>query len=274
MLYDGKSPTDCLVAVSYGFPSKPRTLKVLNLFFGINVARKIDMSKAIFIALSGAILKEKQMEVISQNLANSNSSAYKKVRVAFKDYIISPESEADGKIMSELADVSTDFSTGGIHQTGNALDVALEGNGFLALEKNSYTRRGDLKRNSEGYLTTQTGIPVLGLKGTPIYLPEGKLEIGPSGEVSVNQTQLDTLKIVDFTNKGSLMRLGEDLFQTDDPGSPAMPLVKQGHLEGSNVEVVKEMTQIVMTLREFQAFQKVIQGIDDADSKMIEVARI
>ena len=79
---------------------------------------------------------------------------------------------------------------------------------------------------------------------------------------------------MDFAKKDSLTRLGEDLFQTDAPGSPAKTLVKQGHLEGSNVEVVKEMTQIIMTLREFQAFQKVIQGFDDADSKMIDVARI
>ena len=232
------------------------------------------MSKAIFIALSGAILKEKQMELISQNLANSNSSAYKKMRVTFKDYLISPESEQEGRIMSELASVTTDFSTGGIQKTGNSLDVALEGNGFFALQDNRFTRRGDFKRNSEGYLTTQTGIPVLGIRGTPIYIPQGKLEIGPGGEVSVNQTQLDTLKVVDFTNKDSLTRLGQDMFQTDDPGSPAKTLIKQGHLEGSNVEVVNEMTQIIITLREFQAFQKVIQGFDEVDSKMIEVARI
>jgi flagellar basal-body rod protein FlgF len=232
------------------------------------------MSNAIFIALSGAILKEKQMELISQNLANSNSSAYKKMRAVFKDYLTSPESEQEGKIMGDLASITTDFSNGGIHQTGNTLDIALEGDGFFALENNRFTRRGDFKISTEGQLTTQTGIPVLGLNGAPIYLPPGKLEIGPGGEVTVNQAQLDTLKVVDFAKKDSLARLGEDLFQTDDPGSPAKTLVKQGHLEGSNVEVVKEMTQIIMTLREFQAFQKVIQGFDDADSKMIDVARI
>ncbi len=92
--------------------------------------------------------------------------------------------------------------------------------------------------------------------------------------MNINQTPVDTIKVVDFPNKGSLTRLGEDLFRTEEPGIPAKALIKQGHLEGSNVEVVKEMTQIIMTLREFQAFQKVIQGFDDADSKMIEVARI
>jgi flagellar basal-body rod protein FlgF len=232
------------------------------------------MSKAIFIALSGAVLKEKQMEIISQNLANSNSSAYKKMRVAFKDYLTSPESEQEGKIMSELSSVSTDFSTGSFHQTGNPLDIALEGKGFFALEGNFFTRRGDFKRNSEGYLTTQSGIPVLGSRGVPIDIPQGKLEIGPGGEVIVNQTPVDTLKLVDFANKDSLTRLGEDLFQSNDPGSSAKAVFKQGHLEGSNVEVVKEMTQIIMTLREFQAFQKIIQGFDDIQTKMIDVARI
>jgi flagellar basal-body rod protein FlgF len=232
------------------------------------------MSKAIFIALSGAVLKEKQMEIISQNLANSNSSAYKKMRATFKDYLTSQESEQEGKIMSELASVSTDFSTGSFHQTGNPLDIALEGNGFFALEGNRFTRRGDFKRNSEGYLTTQSGIPVLGLRGVPVDIPQGKLEIGPGGEVMVNQNPVDTLKVVDFANKDSLTRLGEDLFQTNDPGSSAKALFKQGYLEGSNVEVVKEMTQIIMTLREFQTFQKIIQGFDEAQTKMLEVARI
>ncbi|MEW6187365.1 MAG: flagellar basal body rod C-terminal domain-containing protein, partial [Thermodesulfobacteriota bacterium] len=82
------------------------------------------------------------------------------------------------------------------------------------------------------------------------------------------------IKIVDFPEKDSLLRLGEDLFETDSPGIPAGAEVRQGHLEGSNVEVVKEMTHIIMTLREFQAFQKIIQGFDEASSKLNEVARL
>ncbi|MEW6184281.1 MAG: flagellar hook basal-body protein, partial [Thermodesulfobacteriota bacterium] len=145
------------------------------------------MSKAIFIALSGAILKEKQMELISQNLANSNSSAYKKLKISFKDYLVNPESEQEGKIMSDVSVVSTDFANGGMQRTGNPLDVALEGSGFITLGNNRYTRRGDLKRNDDGYLATQSGLQVMGAGG-PIFLPEGKVEIGPGGEVSVNQT--------------------------------------------------------------------------------------
>jgi len=232
------------------------------------------MSNPIYIALSGAVLKEKQMEIISQNLANSNSSAYKKMQAIFKDYLTSQENEQEGTIMSEISSVNTDFSNGGIHQTGNTLDIALEGDGFFALGNNRFTRRGDFKISNDGDLTTQSGISVLGSNGTPVHLPPGKLEIGPGGELTVNHAQVDTLKIVDFAKKDSLTRLGEDLFQTDAPGTPAKALVKQGHLESSNVEVVKEMTQIIMTLREFEAYQKVIQQFDEIQTKMIDVAQI
>jgi flagellar basal-body rod protein FlgF len=230
------------------------------------------MHKGIFIALSGAVLNERQMEVISQNLANSNSLAYKKIKMAFKDYLVSPNSEQSGKIMAEIAALPTDFSNGGLNQTGNPLDLALEGNGFMALENNQFTRRGDLKRSLEGYLTTQTGIKVLGAKG-PIKIPEGKLEIGPTGEVNVNQVPVGIIKLVDFADKNLLTRLGEDLFQTDEAGTPTKALLKQGYLEGSNVNIINEMSQMISTLREFQAYQKIIQSFDDTTSKMNEIAR-
>ncbi len=231
------------------------------------------MNKGIFIALSGAILKETQLEVVSQNLANNNSLAYKKVKVAFKDYLSNPESERDGKIMSELATQATDFSGGTLIKTEKPFDLALEGSGFIALENKQFTRRGDLKRDGEGYLTTQKGIKVLGPKG-PIQIPEGKLEIDPNGEVTVNQMQLGNIKLVDFPDKSALVRVGDDLFQTEQTAAPSKALIKQGYLEGSNVEILREMTQIISTLREYQAYQKVIQSFDDASSKMNEVARI
>lgn len=231
------------------------------------------MHKGIFIALSGALLNEKQMEVITQNLANSNSLAYKKIKMAFKDYLINTESDQSEKIMAEMAATPTDFSNGGLNQTGNPMDLALEGNGFVALENNQFTRRGDLKRNLEGYLTTQNGIKVLGTKG-PIQIPEGKLEVGLNGEVTVNKMSFGTIKLLDFSDKSLLTRLGEDRFQTDQSGIPANTLIKQGYLEGSNVNIITEMTQMISTLREFQAFQKIIQSFDETTSKMNDIARI
>jgi flagellar basal-body rod protein FlgF len=231
------------------------------------------MEKGMYIALNGALLNDSQMEMITQNLSNGNSSAYKKMKMAFKDYLISPETAQEGKIMAEIAAVPTDFSTGRLTQTGNVLDIALEGEGFFVLENNQYTRRGDLKRDNEGYLTTQNGFKVLGPKGA-IKVPEGKLEVGPIGEITVNGLEFGKIRLVDFQDKKALVRLGEDRFQTDQQGAPSKAQVKQGYLEGSNVNVFQEMVQMISVLREFQAFQKIIRSFDEMTSKMNEIARL
>jgi flagellar basal-body rod protein FlgF len=240
---------------------------------GIVIARKRNMIKGIFIALSGAVLKENQIELISQNLANSNSLAYKKVKMSFKDYLSNTESEQSGKIMTDLAAKTTNYSNGQITPTGNPLDIALEGDGFIALENNQFTRRGDLKRDLEGYLSTKNGIRVLGQRG-PIQIPQGKVEIGLNGEVVVEKASLDTIKLVDFSDKQSLTRVGEDLYLTNQEGVPAKAVIRQGYLEGSNVDVFSEMIQIISTMREFGALQKVIQSFDESTSKMTDIARI
>ena len=231
------------------------------------------MEKGMYIALNGALLNESQMDMITQNLANGNSLAYKKTKVAFKDYLMSPETAEEGKIMAEIASTPTDFSTGGLTQTGNSLDLALEGNGFIALENGQFTRRGDLKRDKDGFLTTQNGFKVLGPKG-PIQVPEGKLTIGPKGEISVNNMEFGMIRLVDFQDKQALVRVGEDRFQTDQKSIPSTAQIRQGYLEGSNVNLMKEMSQMIATLREYQAYQKMIQGFDEMTAKMIEIARL
>jgi flagellar basal-body rod protein FlgF len=231
------------------------------------------MIKGIYIALSGAVLKENQIELISQNLANSNSLAYKKVKMSFKDYLSNPESEQSGKIMTDLSALTTDFSTGQITATGNPLDIALEGDGFIALENNQFTRRGDLKRDLEGYLSTKNGIKVLGERG-PIQVPQGKVEIGLNGEVMVDKAGLDTIKMVDFSDKKSLTKVAEDLYKTDQKVIPAKAVIRQSFLEGSNVDIFNEMIQIISTMREFGALQKVIQSFDETTSRMTDIARI
>src|SRR3990172_10854022 len=136
------------------------------------------MYKGIYIAASGAILKQAQLEVVSQNIANANTSGYKKDSLSFKDYLFQADAGAwaDGRAMAEHSSSKTDMSNGPIIRTGNPLDIAVEGDGLIALEGDRYTRRGDLKKNSEGYLTTQSGTKVLGTGG-PISLPSDSISI-------------------------------------------------------------------------------------------------
>ncbi len=228
------------------------------------------MNKAIYIALSGAVLRHLQMDIISQNLANADTVGYKKDKISFNDYLVpsdimSPEPEF--RAMSYHSPLITDFSEGNIIRTGNSLDIAIEGKGFIALEGGRYTKRGDLKRDKDGYLTTQNGIKVMGEKG-PIRLPEGTVEISPSGSISVNKVEVDVIKIVDFTNIQNLSKAGESIFLSIEQGLKASSEVKQGYLETSNVSVIKEMVKMIQTLREYETYQKAIQTFDEAAAKI------
>ena len=106
------------------------------------------MYKGIYIAASGAVLKQTQLDIITQNIANANTAGYKKDAIAFKDYLFQQETslEPDGRVMSDYGTSKTDLANGNSVKTGNTLDIAIEGNGFIALEGGRYTRRGDLKK--------------------------------------------------------------------------------------------------------------------------------
>ncbi len=228
------------------------------------------MNKGIYIAVSGSVLKQLELEMIAQNLANADTTGYKKQLLSFKDYLLDTDpftSSTDMKIMSSLSYLGTDFSMGSFIKTGNSLDVAIDGRGFIALEGGLYTRKGNLKRDSEGYLITDDGRRVLGDNG-PIILPEGKVEIRDNAEVLVNGLPVGTIKVVDFKDYTKLERLPNGVYRTSEEGFEAEAFLRQGYLESSNVDVVVEMVRMIETLREFEAFQKVIQTLDEAAAKV------
>jgi flagellar basal-body rod protein FlgG len=230
------------------------------------------MHKGIYIALSGAVLKQRQVDIISQNLANADTLGYKKDILSFKDYLIPRDIvslEPDGRVMGDLSSSVIDFSSGNFIKTGNPFDVAIEGEGFISLEGGRYTRRGDLKRDSEGYLTTYNGIKVIGKKG-PIKLPERKTEISENGVVSCGGSEIDTLRVEHFGEAERLLRKEKDggIFIASGRGTESNAIFKTGYVEKSNVEVVKEMVRLIESLREFEMFQKAIHFFDEATSKV------
>jgi flagellar basal-body rod protein FlgF len=228
------------------------------------------MQKGIYIALSGAVLKQQQMDTIAQNLANADTTGYKKDGMSFQDYLmpqdmISPD--PDGRVMTALSSFNTNFSQGNFVKTDNPLHLAVDGSGMIALEGNRYTRRGDFVKDSKGYLTTSTGVKVLGQKG-PIRLPEGMVSVGGSGQISVDGTLVDTIRVKDFPQTDSLTKAGESAFTATQSGVPSKSVLKQGYLEKSNVDAIQEMVSMIETSREFEAYQKVIQTFDQAASKV------
>ncbi len=235
------------------------------------------MYKGIYIAASGAVLMQTQLEMISQNIANVNTAGYKKDTLAFKDHLVLADGGPgpDGRDMSDYSGSKIDMSNGATVKTGNSLDVALEGDGFIALEGNRYTRRGDLKKDNEGYLVTHDGIKVMGTGG-PISLPEDStsINIDLEGKVSVVQagnalpTEIDTIKIMNFGPDAAMNKVGDGMFTFSGEGTQSTATVKQGYIETSNVDAVKEMVRMIETMREFESYQKAIQMFDNATSKV------
>lgn len=236
------------------------------------------MYKGIYIALTGAVSRQKRIDVISQNIANANTIGFKQTKISFNDHLISQMNNIswsnDGRAMTVTSEPKIDFSEGEIIKTNNPFDIAINGKGFISLEGEMYTRKGDLKIDTNGNLITKSGIKVLGEDGA-IQIPNGKVEILPSGDINVNGSKIAKLKIVGFEDTGALIGVGDGLFSTNQNGIRSEALVEQGHLESSNVNVFREMIMMMSTLRDFESFQKAIQTLDEATSKVTnDMARI
>jgi flagellar basal-body rod protein FlgG len=205
-----------------------------------------------------------QLDYIANNVVNSNTNGFKAVKLYYNE--ADPEKE-----MAYIPEVVVDYSPGTIHRTDSPLDVAINGEGFFAIQSKegaTYTKQGNFTIDKDGYLTTVDGNYVLGKSDSKIKLPDGKVNIGEKGDIAVDGNSVDTLKIVSFKNPQALTRVEGCLFA--DPGNAGLadksdPLIRQGHVELSNVQVVKEMSDMIDLHRSVEFYQKVIQTIADQD---------
>ncbi|HEB75797.1 MAG TPA: flagellar basal-body rod protein FlgF [Nitrospirae bacterium] len=237
------------------------------------------MYKGIYIAASGAVLKEAELALTARNIANASTPGYKKERTSFSSYLLPAVRSVSGpeRIMVDRAETITDFSPGRFIETGNPLDIAIEGDGFFALEGGRYTRRGEFRLDGDGYLVNTEGLKVVGADGAAIQLPPGKVDIGPGGEISVNGVPAGRLKLVDFARPYRLSKAGDATYTAPADARPAAASARvlPGVIEDSNVNVIKEMVGMIRTTREFETYQKMIQAFDSASSKALnEIGRI
>ena len=238
------------------------------------------MNSGMYSALSGNIAAMRRMDVISNNLANVNTPGFKKDRMLFEGMLagsttppaVPQGSTADPILQKESLFI--DYAPGPVNQTGNPLDLAIEGDGFLTVTTPNgpaYTRQGNLRLASDGTLVTIDGYPVQGDNGT-IRIQGGKVEIDAKGAVSVDGAPVATIKVVDFPRPYQLKKLGQALLVPEDPQvtpQAARADIRQGSLEGSNVESITEMVQMIETNRYFDACQRAIRGFDDMAAKAV-----
>jgi flagellar basal-body rod protein FlgG len=251
------------------------------------------MFRSLHVAATGMTAQETKLDTIANNLANANTTGFKRQDADFEDLLYqnlrAPTANAAGgatpsgaQVGSGARVVSTSraFAQGPIQQTGNPLDVAIEGNGFLAVNRRegeiAYTRAGALKVDAQGKLVTSDGLAI----EPPITIPSDAIAVAISAEGLVTATQpgqrqptsLGQLQIVTFPNPNGLSGQGHNLYEaTASSGEPSAGAAgaagrgtfMQGALEGSNVEVVTEMIALVRTQRAYEINSKVVAAADE-----------
>ncbi|MCI8372494.1 MAG: flagellar basal-body rod protein FlgF [Lachnospiraceae bacterium] len=250
------------------------------------------MVKGLYTAYTGLMQQQNRLDVITNNLANADTTGYKKegaTTAAFDEVLavkIKDGSEAyinrgigHMSMGAKIGETYTDYSQGSFRITDNPYDIALDGDGFFSISftnkqgvtSTKYTRDGSFTLTREGYLVTKDGDFVLGTNG-PIQLNTlEETKIDELGNIYQNGALVDTLNIVDFTDYNYLSKYGENLYDLVEGGTmqAADCRVEQGVLEMSNMNIVSEMVDMIAITRNFESNQKIIQTIDTMLDKTV-----
>ena len=231
------------------------------------------MERGLYIAASGMLAEQVRQDQLANDLANASTPGYKadnSEQASFSDLLLwnSSTGAPIGSLSmgSRITHVVTDLTQGPLQSTGNPLDVALDGPGFLAVATGSgvrYTRDGQLLVDARGRLCTSTGNLVLGTSGKPITVGQvsdpSKISIDGRGTVKVGNRTAGTLAVMSLTGA---TKQGDTLF-TGTPGvRPSGTNVQQGFLEGSGVQPAEAMVDMIVSFRAYETTQRAIQSID------------
>ena len=231
------------------------------------------MIKGLYKSASAMIPRIKKQEIAANNLANASTPGYKKDRLFTKEL-----SKAEKKIAPKRSDweqpmidqVYTSFAPGVFDNTGNPLNLAIDGDGFFTIElidgTRALTRNGAFSVSQEGFLEVPGGAFVVGESG-PIEVGSGQVEISATGIVSSDGSKVGTITPVTVNDFQQLNKVGGSLYLVPDDVEliPATnTTVRQGYLESSNVDIVKEMIEMIISFRNFEADSKSIQVQDNS----------
>lgn len=256
----------------------------------------MDSTYSLLSALKG---QQRQMETISNNLANINTPGFKKDQALFREYYnlaigqdLESEEEkfAHGEFISPynrgsssyamLDSVSPQLHRGDLRVTDNPYDLAIQTDGYFVVDTVQglrYTRNGQFLRDGQGYLITTNGDRILGQKG-PIKIEGQHFTVGSQGRILVDRKEIDQLRVVTFERPAGLTRMGNSYWApggTDQkPIASNNHVIQQGTIEMSNVDSIQELVKMITVNRSYQAAQRAIRSKDDLDSKSISVAKL
>lgn len=257
------------------------------------------MMRSLYTAATGMAAQQLRLDNIAHNLANANTSGFKKGRAEFADLLYQNMALAgaadDGRpngIQVGLGvtpvGIQKLFTTGEMQASGNERDLAIDGDGFFQVERPDgtvgYTRDGAFKADANGRLVTAGGYPLV----PEIVLPADttKISVTEQGEVSVTTagsstaTVVGTLELARFTNPGGLTALGRNLFEATEasgdptlatPGDEGTGLILQGYLEGSNVDIMSEMVDMIGSQRSYELNSRAVRTSDEVLQALVQM---
>jgi len=234
------------------------------------------MLNGLYSAASGMLAQQTRMDMLANDLANLNTTGYKQTRIGFRDLIYNTEQGMRVGAGSAVVDAGRNDAEGALQQTGDPLSLAIAGPGFFQVRRSdgsiALTRSGDLTTDASGDVVTSSGDRLV----PPLHIPVGtdmtKLGVAPDGTVSVRQTTIGKITLVNVTNTAGLEALGDSQFApTADSGQPrpvAGSAIEQGYLEASNVDLSQTMVALIDAQRSYEMDSRAIQNQD----QMMQVA--
>jgi len=238
------------------------------------------MGNNLWIGTSAGAGALRALDVAANNLATAQTTGFKADRAVFSVKQVESPDAQDPAASSMAATVSrvdttaTDFSAGTSIPTDQPTDFAIEGDGFFHLRDDAgnefLTRDGSFRLDAEGRLATRDGLLVLGTDGGAIEVAGNGLEVGADGSVVVGGAEVATLAVKDVANRATLTKVGGTRFEIGGDLIDGTGGVAQGRLEGSNVEPVGALVELIALQRYYEAFQKSAQAGDDMDQQLAQ----
>lgn len=234
------------------------------------------MIRSMYAAASAMMAQMARQMSISNNLSNVSTPGYKAETGALDDFQNLFLTRMSGDDSAPVGDLSTairldqpgvDLSQGALAETGNALDFAIAGDAFFAVQTpdgTRYTRNGAFRLDANRQLVTSDGLPVLGENG-PITVPLGEVRVEPDGQLSVNDAPVDRLQLVAFDPAAAVTPVGNNRYTVAGPGAPSATAgVSQGFLEQSNVDLNQSMVDMLAANRSYALAQRMLQLSDQS----------
>jgi flagellar basal-body rod protein FlgG len=261
------------------------------------------MNRGIYPILSGALVQEQRLHVTANNLANVNTTGFKRDEPLFRsvmsrvapsfplsaqtDAVVQPVfntgRRASERIFAAPQSLDTIFETGRLRATGNPYDMAIQGPGFFEVKTpqgTRYTRNGVFHLDAKRRLVNESNLPVMGTVGgkkKPVELkvPEGNLTISPNGAMHVNGDEFGTVRVVEFGDRDKPVKAGDGFYTGRNPKPAKDTQLLQGHIEESAVNTITEMVKMIQVMRAYETASKMIQTLDrTAETAIQDLGRV